>query len=236
MDGVRDLLANISIHRNNRVYINNVPDEMLIPIFQEVLVQHELKKGLIRTIDAADRKTAIRPLLDITHVCSWWRKVAIGYPFLWTRIDIYNEKLVELLANRSQSAALSVFCDAKKLSAGEDYSPSLSRLAARLLRLDLSVDEAMLKDVPRRYLSFQAPTMRCLTIIVPSKQHFHMVRDRSRGMNILDDDVCSLSALALAPVPKWFPSNSFPFLTHLYLGYNKPAHSARLLSLLSHAP
>jgi hypothetical protein len=89
-------------------------------------------KGLKRTLAPAVRDTfdpKSGPLL-LTHVCSWWRVIAISTPALWTSIRLvlsfpkpYHANLVNMWIERSCTLPLAVaFIEAKPVAT---YYPSI---------------------------------------------------------------------------------------------------------------
>src|ERR1700733_14568839 len=50
--------------------------------------------------------------IAITHVCRYWRSVALGYSDLWKRLRFFNPNITKEMIRRSQGANLEVIIDA----------------------------------------------------------------------------------------------------------------------------
>src|ERR1700733_10274968 len=51
------------------------------------------------------------PWIVITHVCRYWRSVALGYPDLWKRLRFFNPDVTKEMICRSEGADLEVIFD-----------------------------------------------------------------------------------------------------------------------------
>ncbi|KAI0041039.1 hypothetical protein FA95DRAFT_782941 [Auriscalpium vulgare] len=92
---------------NSLIPISGLPNEILEKIFQLLFAQVPPDHESVWCIQAC------------THVCNAWRRVALGYPALWTTISLPlpSEKWVSAMYARSQSSPLSVTA-----TVGEDDS------------------------------------------------------------------------------------------------------------------
>ncbi|KAF7292525.1 F-box domain-containing protein [Mycena kentingensis (nom. inval.)] len=78
-------IAQIQFLRAATASVRRLPDDMLIEIFQRYGDLHHEHEGTnYETIDAS------RGMVLITHVCSYWRRVALATPTLWRRIRFDN--------------------------------------------------------------------------------------------------------------------------------------------------
>src|SRR6202035_1424883 len=51
--------------------------------------------------------------IAITHVCRYWRSVALGYPDLWRRLYFFNPDATKEMIRRSKGANLEVIIDTR---------------------------------------------------------------------------------------------------------------------------
>ncbi|KDQ21816.1 hypothetical protein BOTBODRAFT_183053 [Botryobasidium botryosum FD-172 SS1] len=90
-------LSDIQSRRNQLVFINRIPDDILSYIFECA--------GNGRPFDDALEKI---PQLVVPLVCKRWRGVALDTPRLWTRIDRFTEPVSRLSILRSKQAPLNI--------------------------------------------------------------------------------------------------------------------------------
>ena len=84
----------------------------------------QLPPELLREIfiSCADPPSAVEPSywsrarnmqwIAITHVCRYWRSVALGYSDLWKRLYFFNPDVTKEMIHRSKGANLEVKIDA----------------------------------------------------------------------------------------------------------------------------
>ncbi|KAI1783723.1 hypothetical protein LXA43DRAFT_955863 [Ganoderma leucocontextum] len=220
--------------------------ELLAMIFHDVMALHERQPIILLPMDEKHLENEIdtEPLLALSHVCRYWRDVALGTPALWTRIHGGRRDQMEAFLERSRPLTVTLFLDVEH-QGGKWYGPLPEKLASvveargpRLHRLDLSMIPSWDNVVPLLG-SLKAPQLECLTITCSSPGGLFRDIGPSWGP-LLHDDVSSLRALALMPVTDWLPSSTFPHLTHLVLFFDPevppPHHPFDLLRLLSNVP
>src|SRR6202035_935434 len=62
--------------------------------------------------------------IAITHVCRYWRSVALGYSDLWKRLHFFNSNITKEMIRRSQGANLEVIMDPSwKFIKGSTFVP-----------------------------------------------------------------------------------------------------------------
>ena len=81
--------------------IDKLPPETLAAIFVHLSKQEPDSPGRSSSYFVED-------LLSITHVCRFWRQVAINAPELWTEITMKNPKAIEAFLERSGAVSLNV--------------------------------------------------------------------------------------------------------------------------------
>ena len=98
-------ISAIKAQFNTRCPIGRLFPEILSAIFQAIVDDWSL------TIEGMENGDHIPyDWLVITHVCSYWRNVAIETSTLWSHIVLHKDKLIKLMLKRSRRAALSLYC------------------------------------------------------------------------------------------------------------------------------
>ncbi len=213
-------------------------------IFHEVMALHEHRPILLLPTVRRhpENENNTKPLLSHTHVCRYWRDVAIGTPALWTRVHGRHLDQMDAFLQRSRPLAVTLFLDGQH-QGGKWIGPlpecmeSVVRAhSSRLRRLDLSILPTWHNVVPL-LASLPAPQLECLTIMSPLAGS--LLRDIVSWTPLLDE-ASSLRAFGLLPVADWLPSSTFPHLTHLLLYFDPETeellHPFDLLRLLSNTP
>ncbi|KAF5325100.1 hypothetical protein D9619_010019 [Psilocybe cf. subviscida] len=93
---ITDLRARLSLLQNRRnglAPVSKLPDEILVRIF---LIFRD-------STDLHPKKWQ-----HITHICQYWRHVAVRSPSLWTQLHDFPPALAQLMLERSQNAPLHV--------------------------------------------------------------------------------------------------------------------------------
>ncbi|VDC00901.1 unnamed protein product [Peniophora sp. CBMAI 1063] len=144
------------------VSIRLIPAEVLVEIFSWLSV-------LAPTNFAAEHMPGYKKLewLVITHVCSFWRNLAINSPSLWTRVDTtMGREWVQAFLTRSKTTSItfSNFClptsakDTRITIANEILPAQLERMQVLMLRQPLS-------GPPHPALLRPAPLLEVLTLL-----------------------------------------------------------------------
>ena len=95
-------------------YIGRIPDDVLYKIFH--LVQEDdpvefllLQGGLTLWEYKLQRSQGSSPIVIVSHVCRYWRTVAINCPSLWYNIpDFLPEEMAVLCMKRSAPAPVTL--------------------------------------------------------------------------------------------------------------------------------
>ena len=214
-------------------------------IFREVIALHERRPILMLPTTGLhpENEMDTRPLLILTHVCRYWRDVALKTPALWTRVHGRCHDQMNIFLYRSRPLPITLFLDGRHGGRGWD-TPLPNRMVAivrlharRLRRLDLSVLPSRDHIFPV-LASLKAPQLECLTITTPSPGDSSL--ELVSWTPLLDGETSSLRALGIFPVVDWLPSSTFPNLTHLVLYFDPEMeelfHPFDLLRLLSNTP
>ena len=84
-------LADLKRFRNMAAFVNRLPTELLVEIFL----------NLVNLPWPRRRHTA--NLVTATHVCSHWRRVAVGAARLWTAVPLHNRVAADTFFKRLSS-------------------------------------------------------------------------------------------------------------------------------------
>ncbi|KAG1780986.1 hypothetical protein EV702DRAFT_1042671 [Suillus placidus] len=98
------LSESVRTHRSRRnalVYVSRLPPEILANIFMYIVSKEESYMG------TSDPRGA-PACLAATHVCRYWRQVALECPILWAFIDGVSAQWLAIMLERSKKAALVV--------------------------------------------------------------------------------------------------------------------------------
>ena len=128
-------LCSHAIVRQPRAGIQDVPPEIVALIFKFVLLLHEDEtlEALLRYCwMKVDRASAI---IRLSHVCRFWRAIALGNPSFWTRTDGHNASQLYTFIARSGQSPLSLFLNT---STGGLFNV-LTAYGSRVERLDITV-------------------------------------------------------------------------------------------------
>ncbi|RPD55935.1 hypothetical protein L227DRAFT_509197, partial [Lentinus tigrinus ALCF2SS1-6] len=89
----------------NLCTIHVLPAELLVLIFKDVLDEY-LRGPTYRISYRDEARVDPSPLISITHVCRWWRDVAIGCPLFWSHIENEHVEQSQAFLERSQEVPL----------------------------------------------------------------------------------------------------------------------------------
>ncbi|KAA1477614.1 hypothetical protein DENSPDRAFT_875320 [Dentipellis sp. KUC8613] len=89
MEAVRLVMSSLRARYNSLTPINRLPPEILVNIFHFLRLVHPPVNTDLRNIDKAKIPAKILGWIQVTHVCTLWRTLALGTPGLWTHIPFY---------------------------------------------------------------------------------------------------------------------------------------------------
>lgn len=101
MDGTRDISISPKPYPTTAAPNNRLPPEMLVAIFVQ-LSKQKLPSS------ACKDSYFVQDLVSATHVCRFWRQVAINAPELWTEITMRNVEAIKVFLERSSELPLNV--------------------------------------------------------------------------------------------------------------------------------
>ncbi|KAI0762244.1 hypothetical protein C8Q74DRAFT_1206278, partial [Fomes fomentarius] len=201
---------------NTSAPINTLPPEILVLVFKDVMVvcryRWTLPAYLLRRGHPGDFA-----LIRLTHVCTLGRDVAIRCPSLWAHVDGHKLDKLAAILEQSQHLPMSVVLREADVVGRQKvaFQDMLVRSSSCLRRLDLV--SQLLSNFMASVLSFHVPNLECLTISSSADFPYGFGYHERQQFPILKETADSLKALAIAPIITWFPTNTFPALTHLHL-------------------
>lgn len=93
---VRQTLSKLSVRRNTLLPVNRIPAEIILRIFREAL--------------SPVSEEYFTALLDLSSTCSYWRKLTLSDPSLWSNITKISLPIVQCMLARSGTVSLYVSC------------------------------------------------------------------------------------------------------------------------------
>lgn len=145
---------------------NRLLPEILIAIFDHVLKQ--------KLDPPKDHPSRFAPdLVSVTHVCSFWRRVAINAPHLWNRITVANSEAAEVFLKRSGNL-VPLNVDLRPMHL--DILEAVLLHAHRFRRFSLSPSQYSIYD-PFKSLTKPAPLLESLDINFPTDFRPHILFD-----------------------------------------------------------
>ena len=188
----------------------------------------------------------VRPLINLTHVCSRWRNLLVDTPHMWTRTGCRDQDQLEAFALRARTLPLSLYigtrfrrsCQVRR----SDLKSILEPYAHRISRLDIprlcDYDEATTQ--PPLWLSeLSLPSLRCLKVSLEDTAD-DIPPLHPSNYTLFGSHTSLLKALAISWFSgSWIPSNHFVHLTHLYLAFCDGVRSipaSTVISILAQCP
>ncbi|KAK7690990.1 hypothetical protein QCA50_006093 [Cerrena zonata] len=169
---------------------SNLPPELLLEIFSVILDEWHSQllwnnRRLAALYGPAMMAAHIPPnvLLPITHVCQYWRNVAVHAPTLWTHVTL-NDSLDTML-NRSQRLPISLYWNIQHDGSSYSQEEQLQirdRLRPHLHRVQLLqiTSEDDLHVSPQFLLSCHLPSIQDITLTTMNDHRLLIARELFR--------------------------------------------------------
>ncbi|KAI0343272.1 hypothetical protein BDW22DRAFT_1261658 [Trametopsis cervina] len=155
---IAEMTRKLRYARNAFAPVNRLPPELLSTIF---LYLHDHDAGTFSS-------TSIRSWYKVTHVCQFWRHVALGCSILWTQLDPFgHEKWVEEMLTRSNTAGLIVKVSVSRASTRTlDSLRNIFTHLGRMKVLHLSLDRKTMNAIlpPSAAADLEMPRLKSLAI------------------------------------------------------------------------
>ncbi|EMD36651.1 hypothetical protein CERSUDRAFT_123754 [Gelatoporia subvermispora B] len=154
--------------RNQSQPVNRLPPEILTIIFQRIasLVSAICKS---KCGDPCRHRTHDNAVVPLSHVCRYWRSVALSTPHLWRQIVVRRQS-VELLktsVERSRNVPLTVELDGSGWSDDRDWLWQLLQAQRHRIEEIVCKDDENLSGPScnmAQCLTFSAPALKKLTV------------------------------------------------------------------------
>ncbi|KAH9923395.1 hypothetical protein B0H21DRAFT_159608 [Amylocystis lapponica] len=195
------LAASVSVSRNSTLPVNGLPHELLVDIF--------------RIVRDTNRSTWSRRMVWIwlTHVCHYWRAVALSAPSLWDEIVVTSLPLLQTFIRRSRSTVLAITLpDAITNSAA--LATIITQHAPRIKTLNMLYN-AVHSVIP--HLKCQMSSVRNLVLETPYTNGYSTDEDELPDIYITKDQFPNLRSLSLTRFVLSWTSPLFTSLAHLHL-------------------
>ena len=234
LSGIADLHEAARAHLNAVLPVNQLPNELLLEIFNLILGDVDVRHVL--SMDAEEcQRSDYRQLYTLTHVCQRWRAVAIQSPRLWTSVNFRHRTELMTFAKRSFPLPFALYMQISKSSVAESLLV-LRQYSSRLSALHVFFSGGNIAIPQDVFFSLDAPHLESITISWDLSKPM-LCRNVLSGMS---NSTPRLRALALVPVFTRNPIDIslLPALTHLYLSCQYRSHIFinQLLSLLASTP
>ncbi|KAF9481476.1 hypothetical protein BDN70DRAFT_830979 [Pholiota conissans] len=208
--------------KNGLAPISRLPAEIFCKIFLQTKALHELD-------DARGNRSrvSLRWIAEVSHICSYWRNVAINFPRLWIELPIDSLHWVKEMLQRSKDAALIVKADLQSYFS-QNYAEGLKlalRNSTRIKHLIvLNIRDLPVWNAVQRSIAKSAPQLEWLHVTrgYAPKWNIRIDNFEPNPAEISEDVLCEAGRLRHLVLemcrPNWTSHPSFlRSLTHLRL-------------------
>ena len=246
------VLAEVRRLMNCHAPISQLPENVFVMICENVVERSSWRPWLITgmfeqtstmPITYSVKREYIQPLLTLTHVCRSWRNVVIGHSTFWAYADptLMPQSLFDTFIERARDTRLFYAFYASESLCGTEKA-ILDTRGPRLRHLTIHRDDTT--AFPRQYATYfplKASALESLSIT--SEDARFGIDDFSSDASpyLFHERTSPIRALALSPILRLVPRDSFPSLTHLYISFYRQEVQGvdplnDLLRLLSNTP
>ncbi|KAG9112295.1 hypothetical protein FRC07_007977, partial [Ceratobasidium sp. 392] len=254
-DALCKLRASLTANRNlskSLVPIHRLPPEILTSIFR--ILQYGFRDD--------DEKEQLPPAQLIAGTCSYWRRLAISTPSLWTQISIttnqtqYNYAMLSLIRSDDLPISLTVIEPESTIADADESWSNAETLAAflmpaskRIRTLDINswaYSTEAINIVLKNWLEYCSDTeARILRIIRPNAESFTEVLPHEWEFNLLSAERAEsalqpLSVLELHDIVIPWGSTAYHGLVDLRLDFRETSEAqipvSQLANILTSSP
>lgn len=107
----QEMVANLKRKLNADIWINCLPDELLLEVFQYYIALQNRELGSAGRYNFFSRRGNKHiSWIRLTHVCHHWRRLSLSYAAFWAKIRLMRYSSAHAFLERSQQAPLSIHC------------------------------------------------------------------------------------------------------------------------------
>lgn len=211
--------------RNALAYVTRLPCEILAHIFTYIVSKEDSFMGISNPCGAP-------ACLAVTHVCKYWRQVALGCPTLWSFIDGTSAQWLAIMLERSKKVALVVIYNDPKPLRQCDFEQILSQLP-RIKFLQLCPSPSEVDRILDCLSSLPAPLLHTFKFVVFGDPTFA----RPISDTIFQGEAPQLRSVQLVQCCFSWTSCIFSGLHSLHIGSSpKRSPLSQILSALRRMP
>ncbi|KAH9836633.1 uncharacterized protein C8Q71DRAFT_758884 [Rhodofomes roseus] len=202
------LRASIRRVRNARCPINTLPTEILSTIFRHTPIIEYTHTNVRGVFDSGILRRG--SVVKVTHVCRFWREIALSMPTLWNRIDDSSPGTQHMFFERSVSAALGI----RLIGTPSDFMKTLMLSDShrfRELHWDVTSTES-----GRNHATFPVPNLEVLTLRGWGESRNGLLIMSGEPLTVFQGEAPRLRVLSLDKLD-YIPSDRFPCLTSLHI-------------------
>jgi len=209
--------------------VNRLPPEILCDIFQYVITR-QCDDPVAASARLSRLDHAATPLA-ISHVCGYWREVALNTPGLWVNIEFrMHTSAVPSYLTRSRLSPVNLQVELPPnhsvMNAFVTDGPRIRSLHCHSARQD---------DDDSVFECLKFPAAKLKVLIVDLNHHNYIPFPDTPRPELFGGHTPRLNVLTLRSVP-WLPSNRIGTLTHLYISDQFVSSLTNLVDFLSGAP
>lgn len=225
MAAVSESARLLRCRRNAFAYVSRLPCEILAHIFMYIVSKEDSFMGISNPCGAP-------ACLAVTHVCKYWRQVALGCPTLWSFIDGISAQWLAIMLERSKKVALVVIYNDPKPLRQCGFEQILSQLP-RIKFLQLCPSPSEVDRILDCLSSLPAPLLHTFKFVVFGDPTFA----RPISDTIFQGEAPQLRSVQLVQCCFSWTSCIFSGLRSLHIGSSpKRSPLSQILSALRRMP
>ncbi|KAI0767532.1 hypothetical protein C8Q74DRAFT_1428019 [Fomes fomentarius] len=156
-------------------------------------------------------------LIAVTHVCHYWRTVALNFSFLWTHVVPYSRS-AHAFSQRARGTMIATSAAVIRGQAPRIQKKLLWQLRSQIRALTLTMDTAKQLKVFRKLLRELSGSLLELTIVVNRESNVvASIHAHSVPVSLFGGRCASLKSLSISGGYALMPTDDLPALAHLHL-------------------